>query len=96
MLAELRLPIKLVAPLVPPGPESAREVMQTMLVGITHGTMHLMYLLGDNTYGFADSGFSCGHFLFEAVSAHGIHTGIRSSLRRSDFSAHHGQRMLIA
>ena len=48
ILAELGLPIKLVTPFVPPGPKPAREVMKPMLIGVAHGSVYLMHLLGDD------------------------------------------------
>ena len=80
MLAELGLPIELVAPFVPPSPKPAREVMKPMLVGVAHGTVHLMHLLSHDPNSLTHSSLGRCHFLFETLCSHGINASICGTL----------------
>ena len=65
-----------------------------MLVGIAHGTVHLMHLFGNNAYRLAYPGLGGGNFLLKPLGAHGVNTRVGSPLRSRDLCTDHRQRML--
>src|ERR1700740_3789747 len=88
-------PHRLVTELLAPGPQSARRMMQGVLVGKTHGTVHLMGDRGTGSGRFAAAHLGDRHFADADLGTEtGLCSGVRSRTRRSHLARQYCQIVL--
>ena len=88
------LPERFVSVLVTPGPQAPREVMQLMLVGETHGAVHLVRDFRPDPSSFAHPRLGHRHVYRELLVIEMLECGIGRSSRGGSLPRQHRQLAL--